>query len=80
MTSLSQQIPPPYTIIEVEALTTRRALEFAMEIGIDQDILEGDSMILIKALESDSSSLAKFGHIAKDVQYRAYVFTDIKFS
>ena len=51
----------------MEALTTRRALEFAMEIGIDQDILEGDSKILKKALESDSSSLAKFGHIAKDV-------------
>ena len=49
MASLSQQIPPPYTIIEVEALTARRALEFAMEIGIDQDILEGDSKILIKA-------------------------------
>uniref|UniRef100_A0A7N2N238 Allene oxide synthase n=1 Tax=Quercus lobata TaxID=97700 RepID=A0A7N2N238_QUELO len=43
------EIPPPYTIIEVEALTARRALEFAMEIGIDQDILEGDSKILIKA-------------------------------
>ena len=38
-----------------------------MEIGIDEDILEGDSKILKKALESDSSSLAKFGHIAKDV-------------
>jgi len=33
MASLTQQIPLPLTVIEVEALTARQALEFAAEIG-----------------------------------------------
>ena len=43
MVSLSQRIPLPFTIIEVEALAARRALELAMKTSFDQVILEGDS-------------------------------------
>ena len=44
-------VPPlPFTVIEVEALAARQALEFAMEIGVDRVILEGDSEFLINAL------------------------------
>ena len=32
--SLSQQIYLPSTVLEVETMATRRALEFAMEIGV----------------------------------------------
>ena len=46
--SLSQQIHLPSTVLEVKTMAARRALEFAMEIGVHKVILEGDCEILIK--------------------------------
>lgn len=43
MASLSQWIPLPFTVIEVEALAAQRAVEFVAEIGLDRVIVEGDS-------------------------------------
>ena len=43
---LSQKIPLPMSVIEVEVLAARRALEFAVELGFDHIILEGESEIL----------------------------------
>ena len=65
--SLSHQIHLPSTVLEVETMATRRALEFAMEIGVHKVILEGDCEILTKALQSNSHSLAQIGHLAEDV-------------
>ena len=50
--SLSQQIPLRHTILKVEALVARRALEFALK-------------ILTSALWSNCNSMAQFGYIAK---------------
>lgn len=47
MASLSQQVPLPSMVIKVEVLSERRALEFALEIGLDHMVLE-DSEILFK--------------------------------
>ncbi|XP_050251402.1 uncharacterized protein LOC126698303 [Quercus robur] len=44
-------------VIEEETLATRRALELAIELGFDNLVLEGDSKVLIKVLESRTSSL-----------------------
>lgn len=43
MASLTQKLPLPSTMIEVEVLAARRALELALETGFDNIILEGDS-------------------------------------
>ena len=50
MASLSQKVPLPFTIVKVEALVGRRAVEFAAKFDLDRIILEGDSLILINAL------------------------------
>ena len=50
MASLSQKIPLPFTVVKVEALVGRRAVEFAVELGLDRIILERDSLILINTL------------------------------
>ena len=42
MASLSQQIPQPTMMAQVEALAARRAVEFALEIGITSAVFEGD--------------------------------------
>ena len=80
LASLSQQIPLPATVLEVETLAARRALEFAAEIGVNKVILEGDSSILIKALQGRNHSLAQFGHIAEDVKYIASCLQHCMFS
>ena len=80
LASLSQQIPLPATVLEVETLATRRALEFAIEIGVHRVILEGDSIILFNALQSTNHSLAHFGHLAEDVKYLASCFQKCMFS
>ncbi|KAL0010265.1 hypothetical protein SO802_005373 [Lithocarpus litseifolius] len=67
MVSLAQRIPLPSTVIEVEALAVRRAMELALETGLNKGVLEGDSLILMNALKSNSHSLAQFGHIINDI-------------
>ena len=41
MESLSQKIPLPISVIEVEVLAARRALELAVELGFDHVNLKG---------------------------------------
>lgn len=67
MASLTQQIPLPTTVIETEALAARRVMEFALEIGLANIILEGDNETLFKALKTGDNSLAQHGHIIKDI-------------
>lgn len=81
MASLSQKIPLPFTVIEVEALAARKAVKFAAELGLDRIVLEGDSEILVNTLEHGCRSLAQFGHLAADLQHIAsQSFTDYRFS
>ena len=77
--SLSEQIPLPATISQVEALAARRAAILAVELGLTSVILEGDSNIVFKDLSSTESSLALHGHII-DVKQLASLFTCIRFS
>ena len=60
-------------------ITARRALFLALEIDFDRVILEGDSQVLIIALQNSSYSLSYFvfGHIVKDIQYLASYFLEI---
>ena len=70
MASLSQLFQlPPSTVIEVEALAERWALELALELGFDHIVLEGDSKILIKILKNNSSTLAPLGHTVNDISF-----------
>ena len=44
-------------------MVAARALSFAAELGFSRFILEGDSELIIKSLQSNEDSLAPFGHI-----------------
>lgn len=59
--------PLPNIAIEVEALAVRREMELALEIGLNKGVLEGDSLILMNALKSNSHCLPHFGHIVNDI-------------
>ena len=78
--SLSEQIPLPATITQVEALAARRAVDFSVDIGITSAVLEGDSNIVYKDLSNIEPSLAPHGHIIQDVKLLASSFSCITFS
>ena len=59
MASLTQPIPLPASVIKIEALAARRVMEFALEIGLDNIVLEGDNKSLFKALKSGDRSYAQ---------------------
>ncbi|KAL0007017.1 hypothetical protein SO802_008519 [Lithocarpus litseifolius] len=80
MASLFERIPLPSTVIEVEALAARQGLEFAVETGFRNIILESDSQILITAFREDSYSLASFGHLVKDIQFIASYLSLINYT
>ena len=80
MVSLAQWIPLPNIAIEVEALVVRRAMELDLETRLNKGVLEGDSLILMNALKSNSHSLSHFDHIVDDVQYLASQFSIISYS
>ena len=62
LASLSEQIQLLFSSDLVEAMAVARALSFAVELGFSRFILEGDSELIIKALQSKEDSLAPFGH------------------
>lgn len=63
LASLSEQITLPFSSDLVEAMAAPRAISFAAKLGFLRFILEGDSELIIKALQSKEDSLAPFGHI-----------------
>ncbi|XP_075633348.1 uncharacterized protein LOC142605796 [Castanea sativa] len=80
MASLSQPIPLPLTVMEIETIAAARALEFALELGLNSVILEGDCEILMKSLMEDLLSLASSGLLIQDVKVIAKSFQCIRFS
>ena len=63
LASLLEQIQLPFSLNLVEAMAVARALSFAAELGFSRFVLEGDSELIIKALQNKEDSLAPFGHI-----------------
>ena len=62
---------------QVEALAARRAVEFALEIGITSAIFEGDSDNITKDLNNLEPSLALHGHLIQDVKLLESIFNCI---
>ena len=59
--AMSEKIPQLLQPTEIEAMAATRAFEFAREVGISEAILEGDSLLVIKALATKDIGLAPFG-------------------
>jgi len=80
MASLSQIIPLPLNVVELETLVVTKALEFALELVLDYAILERDSKKLMNSLMDDLLSLASFGLLIQDVKVIVESFQCISFS
>ncbi|XP_030924555.1 uncharacterized protein LOC115951512 [Quercus lobata] len=80
MASLAQQIPLPPSVIEVETLAARRALEFALELGFERIILEGDSESLDNALKMECRNFTMYGHLVQDIIFLSTHLSEFKIS
>ncbi|XP_075645080.1 uncharacterized protein LOC142616078 [Castanea sativa] len=78
LASLTQQVPLPAIVIELEAQAARQATELALEIGLDSIVLEGANESLFKALRNGDRNLAQYGHIVNDALFLSSFFS--KFS
>ena len=78
--ALSNKINLPATVDDVEALACRKAISFALELGVEKVVLEGDSETIIQALNADSNYVNTFGHIIEDIRALALNFVSFCFS
>ena len=68
MASLIQKIRFPHSVESIEALAAKRAIQFALELGLQEGEFEGDLEIIVKALKDDRPSHAPFGLIVEDAR------------
>ena len=67
MASLSAKGPPVTCSEEAEILACRRAVEFAIECGFSELVVEGDNQPVMTALKLEKNSSSRVGHIFQDV-------------
>ena len=80
MAAYTQPIPLPTTVEMVEVLAARSALCFAKDLNFNKVIVEGDSEVIIKALNSGGLSSSSFGHIIMDINMMSSSFGNVVFS
>lgn len=66
MGSFAEKLPIPESVEMLEALATRRATIFFVELGLQQVVIEGDSETLFKALSGQCLECSSIGLIITD--------------
>ena len=54
--------------VVAEALSLLDGLQFIVEMGLQNAMIEGDAQTVLTALNEDQSSRARFGHIVEDMR------------
>lgn len=67
MAAISARGPPVVDSEEAEVLACRRAVEFAMEAGFRELIIEGDNVNVMKTIMSSNVNYSRLGHIYEDI-------------
>ena len=62
-------------MIEIEALAAWKAMELALELSLDNIVMEGDNESLFKALKSGDRSLAQHSHLIKYILFLSSFFS-----
>ena len=66
--ALSTSVPAAQTVVELEALACCRTVLFAVELGLQDVVFEGDSLQVIQALNLDSTDHLTYGYILEDIR------------
>ena len=64
---LSMSVPAAQLVVELEALACRQAVQFAVELSLQDVVFEGDSLQVIQAISQDNSGHLTYGHIIEDI-------------
>ena len=79
MAASSQVIPLPASVEMVEVLAARNAICLARDLQFSRVIVEGDSEVVIKALNCPTVPSSSIGHIIRDIKIIFAAFNDIRF-
>ena len=74
MAGLSARGPPVGCSEEAEVLACRKALEFALNSGFSNLVVEGDNVMVMKAIVSPHLNRSRLGHIYDDISTLALGF------
>ena len=78
--SLVQQLDQAYQPVEIEALAACKAVEFGSELGLYRATVEGDSVLVVKALKCKDNGLAPYGHLINNVSLFSGSFSKLSYS
>ena len=78
--TLSERLFLPSTVDDMEAVACKKAISFALNLGLDNVVFEGDSETVIKALNSNVRCLTSFGHLIDDAKALVLNFANSSFS
>ena len=78
--SMATRVPQQLQPIEIEALVANKALEFAREMDISDVVLEGDSLLVMTALNYKNPGLAPFGLMIQDSLSLSSDFSKLSYS
>ena len=78
--SCSKHLPQAYSAVEVEALAAATALALAEDLDMTRVILEGDSLVIIKALREEEQFLSPIGLLLEDVRMLSLSFQKLLYS
>nr|POF09767.1 hypothetical protein CFP56_21405 [Quercus suber] len=74
LASCSKVVNQAHSSSEVEAMAAGLVLSFAAELGVKNAVLEGDSLLVVKALTDSESSMSPIGPLINDAKYNSYSF------
>ena len=77
--ALSDRTVLPGIVEEVEAIACRKAVRFALHLGLADVVFEGDSETITTAINSGSPCYSSFGHILDEVKKLALNFVSASF-
>ena len=66
MASMVESFQLPLSITVVEVIAAKKALQFAIDLGLSSIVLEGDSKITIDGLRGEELSLEEYGHLLNE--------------
>ena len=80
LASCSKVVNQVHSSSEVEAMAAGLALSFVAELGVKNAVLEGDSLLVVKALIDSESSMSHIGPLIDDAKYYSYSFEKLLYS
>ena len=78
--ALTMPISFRQSVAELEALACQRAVQFSLEIGLNQVVIEGDLVTIIEALKNGSGQFASYGNVLDDIRSQSAGFQYVEFS